>query len=132
MKKQTRFSPPAVGGSSLLVIFAVLTLSVFALLSLSTAQAEKRLSDAAAQSVTAYYGADCQAEEVFARLRNGETVEGVTQDDNIYRYRCYISENQYLAVELKEADGIWQILRWQSIASPEPIKESTLPVWDGK
>lgn len=132
MKKQTRFSPLAVGGSSLLVIFAVLTLSVFALLSLSTVQAEKRLSDAAAQSVTAYYDADRQAEEVFARLRNGETVEGVTRNENTYSYRCYISENQYLAVELKAADGTWQVLRWQSIASPEPIKESTLPVWDGK
>ena len=36
--------PPAVGGSSLLVIFAVLCLTVFALLTLSTAAADSRLS----------------------------------------------------------------------------------------
>lgn len=46
MNKEDRFSPPAVGGISLLVAFAVLCLTVFALLSLSTVQAQKRLSDA--------------------------------------------------------------------------------------
>lgn len=39
MNERQRFSPPAVGGSSLLVIFAVLCLTVFAMLSLSTVQA---------------------------------------------------------------------------------------------
>ena len=36
MKKQKKTSLPAIGGSSLLVIFAVLCLTVFALLSLNT------------------------------------------------------------------------------------------------
>ncbi len=131
MKQESRFSPPAVGGSSLLVIFAVLTLSVFAMLSLSTVQAEKRISDASARSVTAYYEADRQAEEVYARLRNGETVPEVTVSDGVYSYHCYISENQYLAVALTSREGAWQILRWQAVASPEPIADNTLPVWDG-
>lgn len=131
MKQESRFSPPAVGGSSLLVIFAVLTLCVFALLSVSSVQAEKRISDASAQNITAYYEADRQAEEVFARLRSGETVSGVTEAEGIYSYRCYISEHQYLAVELTQGDGSWQILRWQAVASPEPITDNTLPVWDG-
>ena len=46
--------PPAVGGSSLLVIFAVLCLTVFALLGLATVQANSRLSDASAQTVFLY------------------------------------------------------------------------------
>ena len=44
MKRKQSISIPAFGGSSLLVIFAVLCLTVFALLSLSTVQAEKRLA----------------------------------------------------------------------------------------
>ena len=51
MDKKHRFSFPAVGGSSLLVIFAVLCLTVFALLGLSTVQAGQRLSNASAEAV---------------------------------------------------------------------------------
>ena len=56
MERRTkeRFSPPALGGSSLLVVFAVLCLTVFALLSLSTVRADGRLGDAAADAVAGY------------------------------------------------------------------------------
>ena len=74
MEDKKRFSPPVVGGSSLLVIFAVLCLTVFALLSLSTVRADVRLSEASAQAVSGYYQADCQAEAILARLRSGDQV----------------------------------------------------------
>ena len=61
-KRGTSGPPAAVGGSSLLVIFAVLCLTVFALLTLSTAAADSRLSQDAADAVEAYYQADSQAE----------------------------------------------------------------------
>lgn len=130
MKKKERLSPPPVGGSSLLVIFAVLCLTVFALLSLSTVQAEQRLSDAAAQGVTAYYQADLEAEKIFARLRAGETVPGVREENGRVLYTCPISENQMLQVELRKTKDSWQIIRWQAVAQPGRIEE-TLPVWDG-
>lgn len=60
MSERRRFSPPTVGGSSLLVIFAVLCLTVFALLSLSTVQADGRLSQTSAEAAQAYYAADCR------------------------------------------------------------------------
>lgn len=129
MKKE-RISPPAIGGSSLLVIFALLALTVFALLSLSTVQAEKRMADAAAQAVTDYYAADLEAERIFARLRTGETVSGVTVDGNRYCYDCAISAHQVLKIELEKKENTWNVCRWQVIASAEPISE-TLPVWDG-
>ena len=59
MDEKRRFLPAAVGGSSLLVIFAVLCLTVFALLALSTVQADGRLSQKTAQAVAEYYDADC-------------------------------------------------------------------------
>lgn len=128
--KTERISSPAVGGSSLLVIFAVLCLTVFALLSLSTVQAEKRMADAAAESVTEYYAADLKAQEIFARLRSGETVDGVQVREAVYSYHCVISEHQVLEVVLQKTENAWQVCRWQVIASPEPISD-TLPVWDG-
>lgn len=71
-------APPMTGGSSLLVIFSVLCLTVFALLALSTAQADGRLGEAAAEAVKDYYRADTEAQTVLAKLRSGEVPEGVT------------------------------------------------------
>ena len=51
-QKQVQVSPPPVGGASLLVVFAVLCLTVFALLSLSTVRANERLSEASARRRT--------------------------------------------------------------------------------
>lgn len=131
MKKKTRSSVPAVGGSSLMVIFGVLTLCVFAFLSISTAQADRRLSDASARAVSAYYEADRQAEEIFARLRSGEQPRSVTVSENLYSYQCPISENQQLFVELSFDGESWEILRWQAVAQPSESTE-TMPVWDGE
>ena len=114
MEKQ-KFHPPAVGGSSLLVIFAVLCLTVFALLSLGTVLAERRLADASAQAVTAYYGADAEAEIIFARLRNGELPENVLKTGNRYAYECAISDSRRLLVELEYRNGSWKVLRWQEV-----------------
>ena len=130
MKKE-RISAPAIGGSSLLVIFAVLCLTVFALLSLGTVQAEKRMADASAEAVTAYYAADLQAQEIFARLRGGETVGGVQVEGNTYHYGCAISTHQILEVTLEKERDTWLVRRWQVRADPEEISE-TLPVWKGK
>ena len=131
MDKDTRMSPPVVGGTSLLVMFAVLCLTVFALLGLSAVQAGTRLSQATAQAVSAYYQADCQAEEIFARLRSGEVPANVTETNGIYFYTCPISDTQQLQVALLEKTGEWTVLRWQaeSIAAWETDDELTL--WDG-
>lgn len=130
MKKTHRMSAPAIGGSSLLVIFAVLCLTVFALLSLSTAQAEKRMSDASAQALTAYYAADLEAEQIFARLRAGENVPGAQKNAGLYSYSCPISEQQILEVELENKENTWRVCRWQVIARSGAVSE-TLPVWNG-
>ena len=71
-RKQTELSPPPVGGASLLVVFAVLCLTVFALLSLSTVRANGRLSETSARAVADYYAADVKAQEILARLDKTE------------------------------------------------------------
>lgn len=117
MKTNKRTLPPMVGGSSLLMIFAVLCLTVFTLLSLSTTQADRRLSEISAQAVTNYYAADLQAERIFAQLRRGERPESVQADGNLYRYCCAVSDTQALMVELLEENGQWKILRWQTVSA---------------
>lgn len=131
-----RFSPPAVGGISLLVVFAVLCLTVFALLALTTVQADVRLADASAQAVEDYYAADCRAQELLARVRNGETPENVELErvDGVtsVRYACPISDGQELQVEARiNWDGSYSILRWQAVATREWESDESLDLWDG-
>lgn len=138
-EKRERFSPPAVGGSSLLTVFAVLALTVFALLSLSTVKADVRLADSAAKAVTDYYAADVKAQEVLARLRNGETPEDVelvamlTESGGTdYMYTVPISDTQELQVEVLLDGAKYEILRWQA-ASSQPWEGSDgFIIWDGE
>lgn len=132
MNRRThRLQAPAVGGSSLLVIFAVLCLTVFSLLSLSTVQADSRLSAASARAVSAYYAADYRAEEILAALRAGELPNGVSFDGDIYRYSCPVSETQELQVEVRITDESWTVLRWQEVSIATENVEETLSLWDG-
>jgi hypothetical protein len=119
MKNHKKVAPPTVGGSSLLTIFAVLCLTTFTLLALSTAQANKRLNDASVQAVSDYYAADFLAEEIFARLRQGDLPSEVLVNENIYTYTCTISDTQKLVVELKKEKEAWIVLRWQAISAIE-------------
>lgn len=130
MKKQETFSPAAVGGSSLLVIFAVLCLTVFALLSLSSVQAERRLADAATQSVLDYYEADLRAEEILARLRSGEEIAGLKEENGKFEFEVPISGRQTLAVALARQGDDWVVLRWQMVTR-EGEPDDTLNVWKG-
>lgn len=130
-EKRKRFSPPAVGGISLLAAFAVLCLTVFALLCLSTVRADIRLADASAQSVEDYYAADCEAQEVLARLRAGERPEGVSFSEGVYSYSCPISDTRALEVEVRLEGQAYTVLRWQAVSTEEWESDNTLELWDG-
>lgn len=132
MTEKRRFSPPAVGASSLLVIFAVLCLTVFALLTLSTVRANQRLGDSAVAAVENYYAADTRAEEILARLRAGEMPAGVRKNNDIYSYSCPISDSQTLAVQLRLHGTEYEILRWQAMSTVDWQADDSLPVWDGE
>ena len=129
MKKSD--TPAAVGGSSLLVIFTVLCLTVFAVLSLSSVQAEGRLSKASGAAVQAYYKADCEAEEILAQLRAGIVPEGVTAEGNRYLYECVVSDTQTLVVEVEVTEANYRILRWQTESGGQWLAEDELNVWNG-
>ncbi len=114
MKIRNTSTPPMIGSSSLLVIFAVLCLTIFSLLSLSTAQADERLNNASIEAVTDYYEADLKAEQIFGRLRGNSLPDGVTVEDNIYSYQCRISDTQVLEVQIEKNGEDWTVLRWQA------------------
>ncbi len=131
MDKRRRFSVPAVGGSALLTMFAVLCLTVFALLSLSTALSGARLSDRAIENTENYYAALVEAEEIFARLRSGEMPDGVSESAGVYSYRCDVGGASALEVELRIDGGSWEVLRWQYLPLEGWESDNSIPVWKG-
>ena len=124
--------PPPVGGSSLLVIFAVLCLTVFAMLTLSTARADDRLADASVEAVSAYYRADAEAESVLSRLRSGQVPDGVAVSGDLFTYTCAISDTRALQVKVRVDGSRYTILRWQEESTAAWNPETELDVWTGK
>ena len=123
---------PMVGGSSLLVIFAVLCLTVFAMLSLTQAQADRRLAQNSWSAVTGYYQADCQAQEILAQLRAGERPQGVTEEgENVFFYVCPISDAQTLEVRVRLTGEGYEILSWQAVFTADWQADEDLDLWDG-
>lgn len=141
MDKRERggFSPPALGGSSLLVIFAVLALTVFALLSLSTVKADVRLADASVQAIQDYYAADCKAQEILARVRMGDRPEGVEIVGSgvlTVTYAVPISDTQELQVEAvltgtENGTFAYTVTRWQAVPVGDWQADDGPNVWDG-
>ena len=108
--------PTPVGVTTLFVIFAALCLTVFCLLSLSTADADRRLAVSSAQAAAAYYAADCEAERIFAELRAGRMPAGVTAEGSRCSYVCPITDTLALHVELIRTESGWSILQWQAVS----------------
>lgn len=131
MKQKRRISIPAFGGSSLLVIFAVLCLTLFALLGLSSAQASERMNRAAVESVTAYYAADFEAERTLALLRQGSVPENVQKEGNIYSWSCPLTERQRLEIEVRLEGAEYEVLQWQLVSSTQWVADGSLNVWQG-
>lgn len=122
-----------IGSSSLLVIFTVLCLTVFALLGLSTVQANSRLQDSGIQSTLNYYQADTQAEEILSQLRQNQIPSGVIlQDNSCYHYNCPISENQTLSVTVQIQENDYTILQWKVISETTNSYNEQMNVWDGE
>lgn len=119
------------GGSSLMVIFAVLCLTVFAILALSTVLADARLSDAYALSVTDYYQADCEAEEIIAQLRSGEVPEGVECSGNEYSFSCPIGDTRALEITVRVEGESWQLLSRTTEYTADWQADDSLDLWGG-
>ena len=118
-----------VGGSSLLVIFSVLCLTVFALLALSTVKADIRIADASIQSIEEYYRADCEAEEILAQIRQGNVPDGVEQDGDVYAYSCHVSDTQVLSVIAEVTDTNYKIYQWKMILTEQWSPDEYIEVW---
>lgn len=130
MTKRSERLPP-MGGSILLTVVAVLCLVTFSLLALSAVQADIRLARRSHDAVAAYYEADCRAEEILARLRAGETPNGVTGEDGVFSYACAIDDGRALQVRVRLDGTDYAVLQWQAVSTDLWQADDDLPVWQG-
>ncbi len=127
-----RFSIGGVGLCSLLVIFAVLCLTVFAVLTVSTVEAELRLAKNGRDAVLDYYAADVRGEEMLAMIRSGNIPEGVERDGDVYSYTCPISDTAELRIRVRADGDTYTVLQWQWVSVAEFGDGEDLSVWDGE
>ena len=142
-EKSARFAMPA-GTTSLIMIFAVLCLTVFAIITLSTAQREMKLAQASAQAVSDYYSADSLAEEMTLEIGQqlaagnlpsqlGQTTihSFVDEAGTHLRFLCPIDEAQALDISLFWAGDELSVLRWQVTDTQAWQPDDSIPVWSG-
>ncbi len=129
------------GAASLLLIFAVLCLAVFSLLTLSTVNRNSALTQKRVEAMTAFYAADNAAIELAATLREatarGEIptrigdVEIRDEGQGIYSYSCRIDGRRALAVTLRLSDDGMEILAWRETDLENWTPDDRLKVWEG-
>lgn len=134
-EKNLRLPAPVVGGSSLLVIFSVVCLIMFALLMLQTSRNNLRMAEASRQAVADYYEADCRAEEILAEIRSGELPEEVTlakkPEGKFYSWSSPVGKTQVLEVEVCVIGAEYEILKWKTKASTEENEDEMTDLWEG-
>ena len=146
--RRTRRPVVSTGVVSIVLIFVMLSLLTFAVLSLVSAQADLRLSEKSAQRTTDYYAAENAANAILTDLLTAEDVQAVAAaagvtltEDGRASYRVPLGEDQILAVEVTlPADGrSFTVERWQALSdydwdADKPLNllgTGGLPVLDG-
>lgn len=122
----------SVGVISLLVIFSVLCLAIFSVLSLSTALNERNLAERSAKATSDYYAAELRCAEIVAQLRSGDSPEGIPimEGGGLLSFSQPIDAAQILQVQL-DADTL-EITCWRVIYTADWSPDTGISVWDGE
>ncbi|MEA4814158.1 MAG: hypothetical protein VB112_04570 [Oscillospiraceae bacterium] len=127
----------SVGSALLIMILAVLCLTIFSVLSLSSANASLAMADRTAEETRGYYAADKAACAILSQILAGDEVAPAATSPGedgatVYSYSVPIDDGSKLMVDVKVSGQKYDILRWQaeniSIWSPD----ESLNVWDGE
>lgn len=116
-----------IGISSIVLIFMILSLAVFSLLSLSDAKSALTFAQKHADTVQIYYETDMAAQKFIRDYRTLYTKQKPTESVIIREFP--MRSDQMLHLEL-EADGS-DILSYYVYNNTDYVIDTDLPVWDG-
>jgi len=132
-----------VGSASIVLVFAVLCLTIFSLITYVVAGNEKALVDAKVNLVTGYYEADALAEQILHDLLAADTIPDVIRgveittmfDEDlgidITYFFCNISDIKSLYVNLVIREDSFDILSWRMYDMDDWVFDDTINVWPG-
>lgn len=125
------------GAVSLVMIFCVLCLAIFAVLTFATAQREQKLSLLNAQRATDYYEADAKATGIISDLLAGkeisiDCIKASDADGVRYSFSIPAGGEQELAVEVLISGSKYKILKWKTVFVGDWEPDYSLDVWDGE
>ncbi|MCL2717735.1 MAG: hypothetical protein FWE14_03025 [Lachnospiraceae bacterium] len=110
-----------VGSASILLVFAVLSLTIFSVITLQTAMTDKKMTDVWKQAVIAYYEADTLAESIVSEILaqddipyfiNGVNIE-VEAFGEVFSFSLPVSEQKELHVRIAVSDDFYEALEWK-------------------
>ena len=116
-----------IGISSIVLIFMILCLAVFSLLSLSDAKSALTFAQKRAETVQIYYEADIEAQKFIRDYRSLDAEQ--KQSETTIVYELPMRSGQTLHLELS-ADGS-DILSYYVYNNTDYVIDSDLPVWGG-
>lgn len=131
-----------IGGASLIMMFSTICLAAFSLLTLTTANREKNLTEKLSQSVVGYYAADSAAVEIKAKLQTAmanhaavpSELNGVsiyTDGRGSFTYSCPIDGRRSISVMLKDINGKLKVMTWNETDTQNWVPEEQLKLWEG-
>lgn len=140
-----------IGSASIIMVFSVLCLTIFAVLTFLTANNEYKLAEKSALNMQTYYAADAGAVVTEGKIREVidnnpnpssaiEEIEaldiGVTgsieSDGCHFNYAEVMDDDQEIQVELLLQDGNLKILKWELVNVAEWSADGEVHLWDGE
>jgi len=133
-----------IGSASIILVFAVLCLAIFSLISLSVANGDQALVAAETDMVEAYYEADSLAEQVLDLIVKawpfvdnnylGVNISTSWQGGGEYatvEFVCAISSRKELTVEVMFTDDGYTVRRWKMQDAVVWTFDPSTPIWQG-
>ena len=119
------------GAVTLVMIFCVLCMAVFASLTLMTAKREAALTELTAQRAQAYYDADREATEKVAALARGEKPRDVKISGDTASFAVSAGDSQKLEVRVRLSDSSCSIEKWATVYDGDWESDDSIEVWGG-
>jgi len=111
-----------VGSASIILVFAVLCLTIFALISLTAANVDKTMLDISSKVINEYYEADTLAECILAEILDSaivpDSVYGIdisterSAGTEYIEFSCPVSDTKLLHVKVELSGDSYDILQW--------------------
>jgi hypothetical protein len=132
-----------VGSASIVLVFAVLCLTVFSLITFVVANNDKALVETNSRLVVGYYNADAFAERIVAEIAFSDivpdSIEGIEiktewawyLDGYYAEFSTPISDIKSLYVKMAVSGDTYSVLSWLMYNTDEWEFDSGLNVWDG-